>query len=53
MKKIAAALIALAIAGCAQQLGDGSRLEPTGKTVRINQGEQFCRDNPGDAQCSR
>lgn len=53
MKKIIAVLVALSIAGCAAQLGDGSRLEPNGNTVSVPQGAQFCHDNPKDAQCSR
>lgn len=31
---------------------DQDRLEPSGKSVQIPQGNQFCQDNPKDDLCS-
>lgn len=43
-------LTMLAMVSCAPV---NDRLEPSGKTVDIPQGNQFCSEHPGDALCSQ
>ena len=43
-------LSAVLLGGCATV---DDRLVPSGETVVVPQGSQFCRDNPGDTLCSK
>jgi len=54
MKKIVMTAALLAMAACAANQGDGSRLEGTGKTVAAPKAAvAFCAENQGNAACSR
>lgn len=52
MKRMILGLFGLALAGCATQVADGTRLEPIGRTLAPHQATLFCLDHPKDQVCS-
>ena len=44
-------LLCLAISACVEETHN--RLTPSGKTIRVPQGKEFCKRHPEDQICSK